>query len=200
MNKLTLGGLIALTIATVAVGVTIKSSTASPNFTVTQARYNGHTHQLHLKVKSARAQTLKVTYKGRELAKSTTATKHHQFDVKFRGYGTFKVTNGHLTRKVAAKRYATKKPALHAAKTPAQQKIWQPTVTVPKHSRVTLKFRGKTYHVASKNHTQVTFKIPVRSLPTDQAFRQEIVTLTAKQPHKKTSKPLHRKIGLDFPA
>lgn len=200
MNKMTLGSLAALTITVVAVGLTIKSSTASPTFTVTQAWYNGHTHQLRLKVKSARPQALKVVYKGHTLAKTSHKAKHQQFNVKFRGYGTFKVTNGHLTRHVAAKRYATKTPTLHAAKTSAHQQDWHPTVAVPKHSRVMLKFRGKTYHISSHNQQQVTFKIPVRTRPTDQAFRQKMVTITAKQAHKKTSKPLHRKIGMDFPA
>lgn len=200
MNKLTLGVLAALVIAGLAAGFTLKASTASPTFTVTQARYNGHTHRLHFKVKSARAQTLKVTYKGQTLAKTTNPTKHQQFNVKFRGYGTFKVTNGHLTKKITAKRYATKKPLLVAAKTPAHQKNWHPTVKVPQHSRVTLKFRGKSYHLMSHQHTQVTFTVLVRTRASDQAFRQETVTVTAKQPHKKTSKPLQRKIGLDFPA
>jgi len=199
MNKLTLGVFVAVILVGTGAGLTFKASTTSAPFTVTKAQYNGHTHKLLLKTKSVRAQNLKVTYKGKTIAQSSRAAKHHHFKVKFHGYGTFKVTNGHLTKKVTAKRYATTKPVLQSAKTPAGQQNWQPTVKVPAHSKVVLKFRGKVYHADAQAKHQVTFKVPVRTRSSDQAFRQEQVTLTAKQPHKKTSKLLQRKIGLDFP-
>lgn len=200
MNKLTLGALVAVILVGTGAGLTFKASTASAPFTVTKVQYNGHTHKLLLKTKSARAQTLKVTYKGKTIAQSARAAKRHHFTVKFHGYGTFKVTNGHLTKKISAKRYATAKPVLQSAKTPAGQQTWQPTIKVPVHSKVTLKFHGKVYHADAQTKQRITFKVPVRTRPSDQAFRQEQVTLTAKQPHKKTSKLLQRKIGLDFPA
>ena len=201
MNKLIVGTIVALALGGTGTGLAIRHFIARIRFTVTKVQYNGRTHKLLLKTKSAKPQALKVIYKGKTLTESTRALKHHRFNVKFRGYGTFKVTNGHLTKKVAAKRYATNKPVLQAAKTPANQRLWEPTLKVPVHSTVTLKFRGKLYHAVSKDQqTKVTLKIPVRTRISDQAFRQETITMTAKQPHKKTSKPVQRKIGLDFPA
>lgn len=200
MNKLILGTITALALGGTGTVFAIRHFTAPIPFTVTKVQYNGRTHKLLLKTKSSQPQALKVTYKGQTLAESTRALKHHRFNVKFRGYGTVKVTNGHLTKKIPTKRYATTKPVLLSGKAPARQTFWQPTVKVPVHSTVTAKFRGKTYHVTSRgNHTQVSLKLPVRTRPSDQAFRQETVAITAKQPHKKTSKPLQRKIGLDFP-
>lgn len=173
MNKLTLGIFAAVILVGTGAGLTFKASTARAPFTVTKVQYNGHTHKLLLKTKSARAQNLKVTYKGKTIAQSARAAKHHHFRVKFHGYGTFKVTNGHLTKKVSAKRYATTTPVLQSAKTPAGQQTWQPTVKVPVHSKVVLKFRGKVYHADAQAKQQVTLKIPVRTRLSDQAFRQD---------------------------